>query len=258
MRQAQIRGGLGLLILCLLTFVGIRALLLYYHKDTTPVLTEAEEKSILEFEKARTADSLRYAAHWDSIHRHWAEEKEARQLLREQRKAAYADSLQKWEAEKSQRIAARSARQAHYDSLRASYPQKLPKGTTVDANSADTTLLQRIPGIGRTYARKIVAYRDALGGFISPKQIEEIDGLPNGISSWFRITSYGGGSVHQINMNQADFKTLVHHPYLSYDQTKAICNLRRKTGSIRSIDDLRGTGLFTETDLQRLKPYFKF
>ena len=48
------------------------------------------------------------------------------------------------------------------------------------------------------------------------------------------------------------------HPYLSYEQTRAIVNHVRKYGPIRQLGELRAYDLFTEADLQRLAPYLSF
>lgn len=256
-------GGFVLLVVCVLAFVGLRALLLRRGDGGSAPADVAQLQAISDFERERLADSLRQQAHWDSIHAGWDAERAERQAARAareaarlEREAAYADSLRVWAAEKMERAEARAERQAHYDSIRATYPEKLKRGSTIEANSADADALRSVPGIGESYAAKILAYRDALGGFVDARQLDEIEGLPYGISAWFRVQPPQDG-VRQLNINTADFKALNRHPYLSYEQTKAIANLRR-SARIRSWDDLRGCGLFTDADFQRLKPYFKF
>lgn len=134
--------------------------------------------------------------------------------------------------------------------------EKLAEGTVINLNQADTTLLKMIPGIGSYYAGKIVKYRERLGGFISTHQLTDIEGLPAGIARWFEVTP----DAHpvQTHINRADFKTLVRHPYLSYEQTKVIKNHIRQYGPIRSWHDLRLYKEFTDADFQRLSPYFDF
>lgn len=134
--------------------------------------------------------------------------------------------------------------------------EKLSEGTTVDINSADTTLLKKIPGIGSYYARKIVNYRERLGGFISVTQIGEIEGLPAGASRWFTVEERT--NVKKLRINHAGFKELVRHPYLSYEQTKAIANHIRQYGPIHSLQELRLYHEFTTADLQRIAPYLRF
>ena len=142
------------------------------------------------------------------------------------------------------------------DSLRRIYPKKFGELTVLSLNAADTTLLQRIPGIGRYRAAQICRYRERLGGYISTAQLREIGDLPEGIEQWFEIGA--GETPRQINVNKSDFKTLLRHPYLSYDQVCAIMRFRQKFGSLRSWSDLRNSPDFSETDFQRLAPYFKF
>ena len=40
--------------------------------------------------------------------------------------------------------------------------------------------------------------------------------------------------IRKVDVNRADFKTLVHHPYLSYEQVKRIFNQREKRGMIKN------------------------
>lgn len=134
--------------------------------------------------------------------------------------------------------------------------QKFKEGTTVDLNRADTTVLKQIPGIGRYLSGKIVRYRERLGGFVRVDQINEIEDLPEGIARWFTLDT--APQVRKLRINHATFKQIVRHPYLSYEQTKAIANHIRKYGPIRGWNDLRMYREFTETDFARLQPYLSF
>ncbi len=134
--------------------------------------------------------------------------------------------------------------------------EKLTEGNTLSLNEADTTQLKQIPGVGSYYARKIVQYRERLGGFVAVSQVDEVEGLPPGISRWFRLT--GEDHVKQLPINKATFKELVRHPYLNFEQTKAIVNHIRQYGPIHSWQELRLYKEFTDDDFQRLAPYFSF
>ena len=151
--------------------------------------------------------------------------------------------------------------QDYYGTPKGEIPQfekqeKLSEGTTLSLNEADTTQLKKIPGVGSYYAQKIVKYRERLGGFVSVSQINEVEGLPPGIGRWFQLSSEL--HVKQLAINKATFKELVRHPYLSYEQTKAIVNHIRQYGPIRSWQDLRLYKEFSEDDFHRLTPYIKF
>ena len=142
------------------------------------------------------------------------------------------------------------------DSVFRNYPKKFPEGTVLQLNEADTTALKGIPGIGSYYARKICKYRERLGGFLSIQQLKEIEGLPENIEKWFTISS--PAVIKKININTTDFKGLVRHPYLNYEQTKAICNYISKYGKIHSWEELSNNENFTADDIKRLAPYISF
>ncbi len=138
------------------------------------------------------------------------------------------------------------------------YPreEKYPEGTVIDLNAADTTMLKRIPGIGSYYAGKVCRYRERLGGFLSVSQIKEVEGLPENVEKWFIVAE--DAEVKRINVNAATFRELVRHPYLNYEQVKAICNYRQTYGKLKSWRDLSLDPNFTAADFKRLAPYFAF
>ncbi len=142
------------------------------------------------------------------------------------------------------------------DTLRWKKVEKYPVGTVVDLNAADTTMLKKIPGIGSYYAGKICRYRERLGGFVSVAQLREVEGLPEDIVQW--VTVAAAPAVTPLNINRADFRTLVRHPYLSYEQVKAIVVYRQKYGNIRDVRALRQLQVFSDEELQRIMPYLTF
>ena len=142
------------------------------------------------------------------------------------------------------------------DSIHRSYPKKYEEGTILSLNEADTTALKGIPGIGSYYASKICKYRERLGGFIKISQLKEIEGLPEDIEKWFTIPQQP--KITQISINSSNFKSLVRHPYLNYEQVKAICNYIHKYGKLNNWEELSNNENFKEEDFERLRPYFTF
>ena len=132
---------------------------------------------------------------------------------------------------------------------------KFTEPVTIDINTTDTATLKRIPGIGDIRAQRIVAYRDALGGFASPGQLHEIDGLPAGIEQWFVVET----SVFRlVNINSDPVRTLARHPYISFAQARAIEQYRRTNGTIHNMRELQLLDEFNEYDFQRLEPYVAY
>ena len=142
------------------------------------------------------------------------------------------------------------------DTFHRRFPEKIPAGTVIELNLADTNQLKRIPGIGSYYARRICEYREQLGAFITPDQLHEIKGLPDNIAQWFRISETP--HVKKMNVNKATFQELVRHPYLNYDQVKAIFDYRRKYGAPKSWKELRLLPSFRQADTIRMSSYLEF
>lgn len=133
------------------------------------------------------------------------------------------------------------------------YPTKFKTDTLINLNTADTLTLQRVPGIGSGFSNMIVRRREQLGGFVSVAQLLELDHFPQSALAWFTLDSLV--APRRLDINRADFRTLLRHPYLNYAQVQAICRYRERVGYITSLDDLSNDTVFTTADLQRLSPY---
>ena len=133
------------------------------------------------------------------------------------------------------------------------------RDTIIELNSADTSDLQYIRGIGPSYARAIVWHRQQLGGFVSPEQIREIEGLRLlNFDSIIPHLSANPDSVHPMLVNYYSVDKLNKHPYLTFTQAKAIYTLRRNKLRLKSIDDLRQLDCLSDSLLQKLTPYLSF
>jgi DNA uptake protein ComE-like DNA-binding protein len=136
--------------------------------------------------------------------------------------------------------------------------EKLSDGETISLNSTDTTEWKKIPGIGSSYSSRIVKYRTLLGGFVCKDQLQEVYGIDS--EMYARISPFIAEDTNwsKIKINKLEFKELLRHPYLNYNQVKVIMNLRDKKGNITSIDELSMLEEFTKDDISRLQPYLEF
>ncbi len=135
---------------------------------------------------------------------------------------------------------------------------KLKSGETILLNSADTTEWKKVPGIGSSFASRIVKYRNLLGGYISAEQLREVYGMDEERYETMLPYIEVDGYVKKININKLEFKELLKHPYINYDQVQAIFSLRRKKGDIKSINELAMLNEFTRDDIIRIEPYLEF
>ena len=132
---------------------------------------------------------------------------------------------------------------------------KLRPGEHIAINSADTTQLQKIPGIGSAYARMIIRYRERLGGFITMAQVLESGPVPE---SALRYITIDATQVHKLNINKLSLNQLRRHPYINFYQAKAICEYRRLHGPLHSLEELRFSPDFPPAQIERLQPYVTF
>ena len=134
--------------------------------------------------------------------------------------------------------------------------------TLVELNSADSATLVRIPGIAGRTAQAILAYREQLGGYISPRQLEERltwdaarERMDEWCSDWLMADPM---LVRRIDVNTAPFRTLLRHPYLDYPQVQQLVRYRDRYKRIPDLETLRQLDAFTEADIARLTPYLTF
>ena len=143
-------------------------------------------------------------------------------------------------------------KEAH-DSLR--YPVKLKDGEHIVLNTADTTQLMKVPGIGSYYAKEIVRHGKWIGGYVSVDQLDEIDGFPQSAKKYFVVNR---PTPQRLNINKLSLQELRRHPYINYYQAKAIVDYRRLHGDIKSLQDLRFSKDFPESAIKRLEPYVEY
>ncbi len=130
----------------------------------------------------------------------------------------------------------------------------------IDIGKADTTELKKIRGIGSSYAKRIVGYRQLLGGYTGLDQLKEVYGINDSLyqvfSPYFSLSD--SLVLRQININLVSFKELNRHPYISYEQTKDILNTKSKNGKFRNKEDLFRLKSFDSLEVLKLLPYLNF
>lgn len=128
----------------------------------------------------------------------------------------------------------------------------------VEINAADTTELKKIKGIGSSFAKRIIKYRDMLGGFIKKEQLLEVYGIDSlkylQIKPFIEINS---SLINKININTATIEEMGKRPYIKYKNAKSIINHRTKKGLFKSVDDVFINYLVSEKDYLIMKPYLK-
>ncbi len=137
-------------------------------------------------------------------------------------------------------------------------PEKVSE-KLVDINSADTTELMTVKGIGRKYSNGIIKYRTLLGGYYDKNQVLEVYGMtPENFEKIKDKLTVSSASVTKIDVNKASADRLRSHPYLNFYQGKAVYELRRRKGKLKNIDELKHLEEFTPDQLKKIQPYLSF
>lgn len=127
----------------------------------------------------------------------------------------------------------------------------------VELNQADSQALVSIRGIGPHYAKKIIKMKKKLGGYVRPHQLLECKVLPDSV--FRKIEKFmvaDPGKMEKIDINRADYKTLIQHPYLKENLVKVILHYRENHGAFTSLDQLKNIKILDRETYEKLIPHF--
>ncbi|HEX6334305.1 MAG TPA: helix-hairpin-helix domain-containing protein [Flavisolibacter sp.] len=140
------------------------------------------------------------------------------------------------------------------------YPRAIP-GTrkqemgVINVNTADSTQLVALPGIGPALASRIIGFRNRLGGFYSVDQVRETYGLPDSVFVKLAPRLSVDGNVNTININTATKEELKQHPYVRWKLANAIVEYRNQHGNFTETEQLKKIAIITDEQLRKLAPY---
>lgn len=139
------------------------------------------------------------------------------------------------------------------------YPTKKARiYTVIDINTAEKVDFEQFRGIGPSYAKRLVEWRERLGGFTDVHQVGELYRLADSTFQQMRpYLSCTPAPLQQININTATVQELKAHPYLNWYQAKAIVQYREQKGAWKSVELLQ---ILPELDdgkntFERVRPY---
>ena len=126
----------------------------------------------------------------------------------------------------------------------------------IDINTATLEEFKELKGIGDVLSKRIIDFRQRLGGFVSIDQIREVYFLPDSVfianKSYFKIEN---DSIRKLRLNTIDFKTLNSHPLISYKQTQLILAYRKQHESFKQIEEIQNIKAFDREFVDKILPY---
>ena len=141
------------------------------------------------------------------------------------------------------------------------YPEKVPylnkySIQNVDINVADTSQYISLPGIGSKLSKRIIAFREKLGGFYSIDQVGETYLLPD--STFQKIKKYlvlNSKAIKKLNINSASVDEMKSHPYIRYNMANAIFQYRQQHGNYNSVEEIKKIMTVTDEFYNKASPY---
>lgn len=133
--------------------------------------------------------------------------------------------------------------------------RKVEETLIVDLNRASKEDLDELPGIGEFYAKKIIDYREQLGGFSKVQQLLEIWKFDE--EKLLKLKPFvilDESSIRKLNINEATIDELTDHPYISYQVANSIVKMRMHEPYTK-IEDIRRSKLIDDDLYFKIAPY---
>ena len=123
-------------------------------------------------------------------------------------------------------------------------------------NAATHEDLKTIRGIGDKLSERIINYGELIGGYHHPDQLHEVWYLHDSIIPIIhhRFT-FDSSMLSVIPINTDSIHLLSKHPYLNYNQARAIVNYRIVHGDYTSPEQLKEVKILPDSTILKLMPY---
>ena len=129
----------------------------------------------------------------------------------------------------------------------------------IDLNLATQGQLEGVNGIGKAFSKRIIDYRNKLGGFTNDIQLYQVYGLDfqvaNSILKEFTVKT--PKEIIKMNLNSISASDIATIPSISFDLAKRIWEFRILNEGIKSFSELENIEGLTKRKLQGIQLYLK-
>lgn len=126
----------------------------------------------------------------------------------------------------------------------------------IELNSADSTALRRVYGIGAKFSSRIVKYRNLLGGYHQREQLREVYGITEEVyqkiveNFWVDTLA-----ISKININFATLSELKAHPYIDANLAGRLARAVKLKGGYSKLSELIEDKIITQQEAEKIAPY---
>jgi DNA uptake protein ComE-like DNA-binding protein len=200
-------------------------------------------------------DGSKYGNNWKSQHRKYESEQWAKNSKNPKPLSNKIALALLMELRKSQDV--KNHLQYLQPELAKILDRKNPFPANININNIDSASLDELPGIGPSTARRILKFREKLGGFYSASQLIEIPKIDTTLAGVMsaRITI---DKTKLVLINEkVDFKQLYKHPYIGPSKAKILGPFFTQHPQLTKRIWLDMQGLSME-DKSKIEPYLRF
>lgn len=126
-----------------------------------------------------------------------------------------------------------------------------------DLNTATAEDLRQVYGIGETLSKRIIKFRDRLGGFLVNDQLYDVYGLEPDVveKTLLKFQVLKAPTVIKVNVNTANASELSRLVYINGSLASNIVDYRDKNGLFASLQELSLVDGFPKEKLDRIALY---
>ena len=128
----------------------------------------------------------------------------------------------------------------------------------LEVNTADSTALVALRGIGPSFARGILKYRELLGGYVSLRQLQEVHVLkdkPDALARVQELLVVDTLAIRRIPINTCTAEELAAHPYVRWRLARPLIAYRDQHGPFSNVESIKGCVLVDDSVFAKLAPY---
>jgi DNA uptake protein ComE-like DNA-binding protein len=136
--------------------------------------------------------------------------------------------------------------------------KEIKRKVMLELNTADSVSLLTLYGIGPSYAKRIIKYRNLLGGFYNKQQLLEVYGFDQDrLDKIAEVIDVNPAEINKIDINKVRTDELKKHPYLDYYTAKAIVDQRIILGKFTSLNQIKEIPLIHDELFNKIRNYLK-